>query len=154
MLVCVSGSGNELEGGVRVCHFKQFLCCYWNLMSQLHFQHSFFQCFIFYLHQWNSRCQELPAYISLFFFSMRCNMSMDNLKESAALSSSGTAKVETHRAVTQCWGQRLALAFLNLALKHRSLDVLRADDPNSWEMCGFIQSLGMCTFVEYVCLIH
>ncbi len=66
-----------------------------------------------------------------FFFSMRCNMSMDNLKESAALSSSGTAKVETHRAVTQCWGQRLALAFLNLALKHRSLDVLRADDPNS-----------------------
>lgn len=57
-------------------------------------------------------------------------MYMDNLKESAALSSSGPAEVETHQALTQSWGQSLTLAFLNPSLKHRSLNVLRADHPD------------------------
>ena len=39
-------------------------------------------------------------------------MSTDNLKESAALSSSGSAEVETHQALNQLLGQRSALGFL------------------------------------------
>lgn len=155
MLVCVPGSGNELEGVGGSCVSLQTV---FMLLLEPHVSVTFSTLFlsVFYILSPSVKFQ-MPwapsVYWSFFFFLMHCNMSTDNLKECCPVIQWHSRSGNT-RAVTQCWGQRLALAFLNLSLKHRSPNVLRADDPNSWQMCGFIQSLGVCGFVECVFLIH